>query len=87
MQRVGDSLESDRDAVLLAVANYGMGLPDESLEGDRDFVLAAAVVQRSGTLPARIHLGCRSARKMNVCWGTPTAASSATAAVAKNGLA
>ena len=95
MQRVGDSLESDRDAVLLAVANHGMGFADESLEGDRDFVLASLSGRRRrtklGTFQRERHVILAAVAQDECILGTPTAASSATAAasaaVAKNGLA
>ena len=92
MRRVDDSLKSDRNAVLLAVANHGMGFADESLEGDSDFVLAAVAVVKTWVVCQRERdVILAVVAQAEYILGTPTAASSATAvasvAIAKNGLA
>ena len=92
MRRVDDSLKGDRDAVLLAVANHGLGFADESLEGDSDFVLATVAVVKKWVLCQRErHVILAAVARDECILGTPPAASSATAAasaaVGKNGLA
>ena len=77
LRHADDSLKSDRDAVLLAIAKNGIAMvfADESLECDRDFFLAAVAFMSNWDALYFASASATSSwlpwRQMTVFWGTP----------------